>query len=113
MVELEGHYLLQAFTAGQNHQFGSLLPTADEIQAKSKVKMAEFDQHKGGRRVVFRPPVRLTLPPVYGHLANDGNPFSLICLLSGLRESPVQVLMNTSSASPMHQVDVLKLSASP
>ncbi|GBP78667.1 hypothetical protein EVAR_53486_1 [Eumeta japonica] len=31
-VGFEGHYSLEGFTAGQNHKFGSLLPTADETQ---------------------------------------------------------------------------------
>ncbi|GBP91119.1 hypothetical protein EVAR_49590_1 [Eumeta japonica] len=32
MVELEEHYSLGAFTARQNHQFGSLLPIDDRLK---------------------------------------------------------------------------------
>ncbi|GBP14866.1 hypothetical protein EVAR_75450_1 [Eumeta japonica] len=44
MVALEEHYSLLAFTAGQNHHFGFVLPRADETQAKSGVKTAGIDQ---------------------------------------------------------------------
>ncbi|GBP27633.1 hypothetical protein EVAR_102888_1 [Eumeta japonica] len=35
MARLEEHYLLVAFIARQNYQFGSLLPMDDETQARS------------------------------------------------------------------------------
>ncbi|GBP23708.1 hypothetical protein EVAR_13663_1 [Eumeta japonica] len=44
---LQGHYSLRAFTARQNHQFGSLLPTADEIQARRGEKTTGIDQQRG------------------------------------------------------------------
>ncbi|GBP12099.1 hypothetical protein EVAR_5924_1 [Eumeta japonica] len=34
-------------TAGQNHQFGSLLAIANETQARSRVKTAGIDQQEG------------------------------------------------------------------
>ncbi|GBP58578.1 hypothetical protein EVAR_40861_1 [Eumeta japonica] len=47
MVELEEHYSLCAFTAGQNHRFTSLLLTADETQARSREETAGIDQQEG------------------------------------------------------------------
>ncbi|GBP17118.1 hypothetical protein EVAR_17245_1 [Eumeta japonica] len=38
VMGLEGHYTLRPFTAGQNHQLGSPLPTVDEIIARSREK---------------------------------------------------------------------------
>ncbi|GBP56238.1 hypothetical protein EVAR_37313_1 [Eumeta japonica] len=49
MEGLEGHYSLRAFTAGQNRQFGSLLPTADETRARSREKTVGIDRQKGKR----------------------------------------------------------------
>ncbi|GBP08269.1 hypothetical protein EVAR_78756_1 [Eumeta japonica] len=46
-VGLEVHYSLWTFTAGQDHQFGSLLPTADKTQARSREKTVGIDHRKG------------------------------------------------------------------
>ncbi|GBP04396.1 hypothetical protein EVAR_6578_1 [Eumeta japonica] len=43
MVVLEGHYSLWAFTAEQNHQLGSLPPTANETKTRSQKKTAGID----------------------------------------------------------------------
>ncbi|GBP87273.1 hypothetical protein EVAR_64182_1 [Eumeta japonica] len=37
-------------TAGQNHQFGSLIPTADETQARSKEKRSELIKRNNPRK---------------------------------------------------------------
>ncbi|GBP58092.1 Histone-lysine N-methyltransferase SETMAR [Eumeta japonica] len=49
MMELEGHYSLRAFTAGQNHQFGYLLPSADETPARNKKK---YGRNSSTERVI-------------------------------------------------------------
>ncbi|GBP49157.1 hypothetical protein EVAR_80825_1 [Eumeta japonica] len=46
-VRLEWHYSLQAFTPGRNHQFGSLIATDNQTQARSTEKRPELINRKG------------------------------------------------------------------